>query len=196
MDDNFWYQDYTVLWRQDRLVEFFPVKDMSINEKLNALTRLAIYLGILFGLLYSDTNYLYIPVIAMLIIYIIWSGSPSAQKGGSDPTACPLQSPTTQNPFMNVLMTDYADNPQRKPAADVENPVVKAQMEIGFSEGLYRDVDDIWDKNNSQRQYYTNPSTTIPNDADSFMKWCYNTPYTCKDNNLESCGRYNPINAL
>ena len=195
MDDKFWYEDYNILWRKDRLVEFVPLKDMGINEKLNALTRLGIYLGILFGLFHSDTAYMYIPVITMFIIYIIWSGNRGAQKGGSQP-ACPLQEPTTQNPFMNVLMTDYADNPQRKPAADVENPVIKAKMEIGFSEGLYRDVDDIWDKNNSQRQYYTNPSTTIPNDADSFMKWCFNTPYTCKDNNWESCGRYNPINVL
>jgi hypothetical protein len=190
-EDKFWYDNYAVLFQANRLIEFVPNKDMTVNEKLNALTRLALYLGILLCFTFSDSTYIYTTLVSMLLIFLIWRNKP--QTGGSP--RCPLQEPTVQNPFMNVLMTDYVDNPQRRPAADVENPAIKAKMESDFSAGLYRDVDDIWDRNNSQRQYYTTPSTTIPNDADSFMKWCYSTPYTCKDNNTEMCGRYNPNNS-
>ena len=36
---------------------------------------------------------------------------------------------------------------------------------------------------NSQRQFYTLPSTTIPNDPNNdFGKWLYNSSQTCKEN--------------
>lgn len=195
IDDKFWKYDYAILYNRNRLVEFVPTKDMTVNEKLNALTRLAIYASVLLILYFQNIEYIYIALITMIIIYMIHSNHP--QHGGDNQVKpCPLQAPSKNNPFMNVLMTDYADHPQRKPAADVEDGRVKAEMETNFSNGLYRNSDDIWDRSNSQRQYYTNPSTTIPNDVDTFMKWCYNTPYTCKDNNLENCGRYNPNNVL
>jgi hypothetical protein len=191
-EDPFWKQDYTILYHKNRLIEFVPTADMKLNEKLNALTRLAIYGGILLAVLYSNVEFIYIPLIAMVIIAMLWTNHPDQQKGAGD--AC-LDKPTPHNPFMNVLLTDYVDNPQKKPAADLSDPEVKAQVETHFNAGLYRNADDIWDKKNSQREFYSNPSTTIPNDADAFMKWCFNTPYTCKDNNLEECGRkYNPRN--
>ena len=52
---------------------------------------------------------------------------------------------------------------------------------------LYKDVSDIFSKNNSQRQFYTTPVTTIPNDQGSFADWLYKTPPTCKENNGNQC---------
>jgi hypothetical protein len=193
MPDPFWKDNYSIVYDRRRLIEFVPTSTMTINEKLNSLTRLAIYSGILLSLLYKEIVYLYIPVVVMVMTFLLWRNHP--QRGGQPEPLCPLEEPTKNNPFMNVLMTEYTDNPQRSPAADVEDPAIKAKMETYFLDGLYRDSNDIWDKNNSQRQFYTNPSTTIPNDVDSFMKWCFNTPYTCKDNNLQECGRrYKPTN--
>ena len=98
-----------------------------------------------------------------------------------------LQLPTESNPFMNVLLNDYIENPDKKPAADVDNPHVRKEIERHFNQGLNRDIDDIWQKENSQRQYYTTPSTTIPNDRESFVNWCFSTPYSCKDGNISNC---------
>jgi hypothetical protein len=35
---------------------------------------------------------------------------------------------------------------------------------------------------NSQRNYFTMPWTTIPNDQEKFANWLYKNPDTCKEN--------------
>jgi hypothetical protein len=191
--DPFWLQDYNILFNKHKLIEFVPKGDMSTDERLNAVTRFLIYTGVLLSIIYKSVSYLYIPIIGMAIIYMVHRHNPDIF--GGDASEQPLQQPTQNNPFMNVLLTDYVENPSRAPAADIEDPDVKSKINEAFSTNLYRDVDDIWDRNNSQRQFYTNPATTIPNDRDSFMKWCYNTPNTCKDGNLPRCLRYEDVRA-
>ena len=194
-EDPFWIDDMEILFNKFRLIEFVPTADMSVNEKLNAVTRFLVYLGILLTIVYKTVTPIYIPIIGCVIIYLTHEYFPGkiVQTGNGDEEH--VQMPTRDNPFMNVLMTDYTDNPNRNPAGDVDLPKVQQLIDDNFSHGLYKDIDNIWDRNNSQRQYYTNPSTTIPNDRDSFMKWCWNTPYTCKDGNLEQCLRYEDVRA-
>lgn len=195
-DDPFWKDDITILFDVQRLIEFVPTSDMTVNEKLNAVTRFLTYAGILLSIIYSTPNFLYVPIIGMTLMFMTHQNYPGVLGSilaTEARSSAPMQQPTQNNPFMNVLMTDYAGNPERPPAADVEDPKVKVQMEKHFSNGLYRDIDDVWDHNNSQRQFYTNPATTIPNDRDSFMKWCWNTPYTCKDGNLVNCLKYEDV---
>ena len=193
--DPFWKDDINILFDKHRLVEFVPTKDMNVNEKLNAATRFLIYIGILMSIVYKTTKYIYIPMIGGVLLYIIYEHYPHLvdQVGGGDNGENSFQMPTEHNPFMNVLNTDYVDNPQRDPAADIDLPEVKKQIDTQFSKGLFKNVDDIWNRNNSQRQYYTNPSTTIPNDRDSFMKWCYTSPTTCKEGNLTKCLNYETL---
>jgi hypothetical protein len=197
--DKFWKDDLTVIFKTNRLIEFVPTNSMNMSEKLNAIARFFIYAGALLYLLYRDVNFLYMPLIVMALSYFVYMFNPDAASqsaGKTDPFLDELDKPTKENPFMNVRLTDIVDNPNKKPADDVDRPDIKKEIEKHFSAGLYKDVDDVWDKENSQRQFYTMPSTTIPNDQDSFAKWCYGTPYTCKDGNNEACGRYNYHNAL
>ena len=58
------------------------------------------------------------------------------------------------------------------------------KVEKDFNYNLYRDVSDLYNKNNSQRQYYTAPSTTIPNKQTEFAKWLYLAPPTCKEDTI------------
>jgi hypothetical protein len=190
--DPFWFNNPQILLDRHRLIEFVPTNDMNIDERLNSLARLAIYSSILMTVIYKDFNMLYIALISLVITYLIRQNYPYSQEGGDFDDAVQLmksqlQMPSKQNPFMNVLISDYVQNPSKLPAADVDNPHVKKEMEENFNHGLHRDINDIWGKGNSQRQYYANPSTTIPNDRDSFMKWCYNTPYSCKEGNISNC---------
>jgi Family of unknown function (DUF5762) len=186
-------RSYEILYSpKERLVEFIPTRDMSLNEKLNAIVRFSIYLSVLLFVYFSTARAFYVPLFVSLFTYYLWRNSPAmerkGQQGGGAPTEC--QQPTLENPFMNVLITDYTENPNRPPACDIDLPEVSKDMEAGFNNGLYKDVDDIWGRNNSQRQFYTTASTTIPNDRDSFMKWCYQTPPTCKEGAGERCNRY------
>lgn len=89
------------------------------------------------------------------------------------------QMPTVNNPFMNVMVTDYGNNPNRPPACDQQ--VVQNDIDNKWSNNLYRNVNDVWDKTNGQQSYETQNWTTIPNDRDAFQKWLFTIPYVCKD---------------
>jgi hypothetical protein len=96
---------------------------------------------------------------------------------------------------MNVLMSDYTQDPQRKEACDVSKPKVKKVVKQLFANNLYRDVSDIYDKNASDRNYYTMPSTEIPNNQEAFAQYLYGQGKTCKDGNGIKCHAniYRPI---
>lgn len=96
--------------------------------------------------------------------------------------------PTVDNPFMNVSLGDYNTMPNREVCGDVlDNQVLKNDIGHKFHNNLYQDVGDIWDRNNSQRQFYTMPNTSIPNKQKEFALWLYNRGPTCKEGNGYQC---------
>lgn len=96
--------------------------------------------------------------------------------------------PAPANPFMNVLIPEIKYNPDRPEAASVEDPIVKQQLDDMFRTNFFNDPTDVFGKSQDQRQFITMPSTSIPNDRESFMKWCYNiVPQNCKSGGREGC---------
>ena len=65
--------------------------------------------------------------------------------------------------------------------------MVKRDIKRYFEDGLFLDANDMYSKHNSQRQFYTVPGNSIPNDQDTFAKWLYATPKTCKEGNGLQC---------
>ena len=52
-----------------------------------------------------------------------------------------------------------------------------------FTERLYLDIDDIWQRQNGQRQFVTNPNTMIPNDQEGFARFLFDNPnHACREN--------------
>ena len=93
--------------------------------------------------------------------------------------------PNPHNPFGNPMPFD---DRKRKPACNtLRNPLMKQRVEVAFDEGVFRDVNDIFDKNNAKRQFNTLPATTYPHDQTSFANWLYKTPPTCKEGNGVQC---------
>lgn len=70
--DPFWFEDMSILFSKDRLVEFFPTKDMSLSEKLNSITRFGIYGGILLYMYNKKYIMLYIPIALLGLTKIIY----------------------------------------------------------------------------------------------------------------------------
>ena len=206
--DPFWVNYPSILIENSRLIEFIPLTDMSTFEKLNACMRFLLYVSLTLTILYWNISYMYISLIGGLLLFMIGSQQPTSKEQmmeqlntedqeaikngeyGMTGVGVPCVSPQKNNPFMNVLLTDYVDRPNRPPACSTEEKDIKQKVESDFGYNLYRDVDDVWDRNNSQRQYYTTPSTTIPNDRDSFMNWLYKPRYVCKDGDLNACLRW------
>jgi hypothetical protein len=106
-------------------------------------------------------------------------------SGASLPEFTP---PTSRNLFMNVLLDEIKYNPDRPEAATVGNPTVKQTMDDFFRVQWFSDPTDVFGKNQGQRQFITQPSTTVPNDQGSFADWLYKIPgKTCKEGGRAAC---------
>ena len=109
----------------------------------------------------------------------------SPYSGASLPDYTP---PTSRNLFMNVLLDEIKYNPDRPEAATVGHPTVKQTMDDFFRVQWFSDPTDVFGKNQGQRQFVTQPSTTVPNDQGSFADWLYKIPgKTCKEGGHQAC---------
>lgn len=82
---------------------------------------------------------------------------------------------TKDNPFGNSLPYDTIEK-QTLPVCPDEY-----KKDGNFAHNLYSNIDDLFDRNNSQRQYTTNPSSTRVNDQEAAMQFFYNCPYSTEN---------------
>lgn len=189
--DRFWYDDPSILLNFSRLDEFFPTRDMTIEEQLNSSVRLSIYISFVMYIYTFNANYLYITIITLIFTYMIYKNSDNTvtkeQYSNSEST---IVTPTIDNPLMNVLPEDYVKNPKREAISKLnnyKNKDIDDQIREKLNYNLYTDSSDIYGRNTSHRQFYTTPVTTIPNEQGKFANWLYKTPPTCKEGNGLQC---------
>lgn len=181
---KFWVENINVLFSKNNYLKFFPTMNMSTIEKLNATMRLSIYLGIALVLTTNNYKYTYLPIVIGLFTFGIYKFKLDKVENffnsyNKEEEEC--VKPTVNNPFMNANL--ITDDRKRPPAC---KPSVKIGKEIEdkFNTNLYRNVSDVFGKANGQRQFYTMPSTTIPNNQTAFAKWCYGVGPTCKEKTM------------
>lgn len=213
--DIFWLNDPAILTKT--YLQFIPTKNMTNNQRYNAMTLFAIYFLVLLLVFKKPIYWIYFPIIFMIIIIILHlmekktkkeSFTPIIETGyidsddnlrfsrvtgrltkGPDVTySC--RKPTIDNPFMNPPITDFNTDAPAACNSDDEN--IKNSITKSFNNNLYMDIDDAFDKMNSQRQFYTVPNTAIPNNQGDFANWLYRTPVTCKEDQ-EQCLRYEDL---
>jgi hypothetical protein len=211
--DNFWFDDAFILLDKERLTEFFPSQSnhTTLEERLNAIVRLSMYLSLMLYAYHKEPAYLFIFLITCVGSILVYKqekqhvkenmlSEPSLPKQAEEREDATCTPPTLDNPFMNATMKDYLnvdesnriiDRPQ---ACDTADPIIKKEMDRTFGHNLFTDVDDLFGKMNSQRQFYTMPSTTIPNKQGEFANWLYSNPKTCKEDQ-DYCLRYEDIRA-
>ena len=111
--------------------------------------------------------------------------------------------PTSENPFGNVLVSDYQDNVDKKPAPPSYNRNIQEQITMAAKKNVQEanpDHPNIADKlfkglgeelsfEQSLRPFSSNPSTTIPNDQGAFADFCYGSMVSCKEGNQFACAR-------
>lgn len=96
--------------------------------------------------------------------------------------------PSAKNPFMNVLIDELQYNPDRPAAAPIGSPLVKATLSDFFKVQWTSDPTDVFGRTQSQRQFYTMPNTSIPNDQGSYANWLYLIPgKSCKEGGKDQC---------
>jgi len=106
----------------------------------------------------------------------------------TSPGATVVTKPTARNPFMNVLLDELTYNP-KKPGADIiMQPMNQIILDDYFRVQWTSDPTDVFGRTQGQRQFYTMPSSSIPNDQGSYQNWLYLLPgKTCKEGGRDAC---------
>jgi hypothetical protein len=194
--EQIWYNDLSHLFNHQNYFEVLPLEHMSFEEKLNALVRFFVYLGVFLALIRADYRFLFLGVTGAMVSIVLYEYEQSKRRRAEkflesknldvvDNAVCARS--TVENPFMNPTLVDITESPNRPSACALDNARVQQQISDNFNARLFKDVSDVYDRMSSQREFYTVPSTTIPNDQEAFAKWCYSTGPTCKEGNGFQC---------
>ena len=191
MNELIWYEDPLHFLTNDNYFKIVPVSSMTLAEKLNALVRFFIYLGILLAVVKGDYRYVFFGIIASLISIALFEYDKKQRNNAErfleakkldivDNKVCKRS--TIDNPFMNPSLLDIHKG-DVAPACTLDNSRIRETVEKNFEARLYRDVSDLYGKMSSQRQYYTVPV----HDQGSFAAWLYGKGVTCKEGNGQQC---------
>lgn len=196
MSEKIWYEDVVRFLSPPQLFHILPLQTMTLEEKLNAITRFCLYLGVILSLVNLNAKFLFIGILAGLVSFVIYEFEKKERKTAEtflrnndiDIVHNRLCSRSTvENPFMNPTIVDIQDRPDRPEACSVSSCVVQEAIDKNYEKRVFRDVNDIFGRDISAREFYTVPSTTIPNKQDVFAEWLYGTGATCKEGNGLEC---------
>jgi hypothetical protein len=182
------------------MINFLPLINMSFKDKLLAIVNLIIFLSLVFSLIFKNFIFILLGIILLIFIFYIYLFDEEVKINTNetlsnrslafyDNKIC--VKPSIDNPFMNPSIIDYKNSNNNIKACPFDNKTISDNINNFFKEKVYKDVNDIYQRNFSERQFYTVPSTTIPNDRQSYEKWLYFRDKTCKEYNGIKC--YNNI---
>jgi hypothetical protein len=97
--------------------------------------------------------------------------------------------PTVDNPFTNIVFSDYLDASNIAEPCNTSDDNIAQDMQNLYNSSIYRSVGDVFERENSQRMFYTVPIRTVPNDQTDFANWLYKSGPTCKENS-QNCTYY------
>ena len=209
---EFWINDPHILFNDKKIFEIYPKSNMSRTEKFNAISRVIIYLTILVLFISRDYKIIFFSIIILFFIVIIYYylnkqdivKEKFSNNDMYDKYKHHFTNPENKNPLMNVLLPEIQDNPERNQGApsyndkvkDLINESTKNFVKKNFKddkidERLFNDLGDKIEFENSMRHFFTNPSTTIPNNQKEFAEFCYGNMASCKDGNKKECTNNN-----
>ena len=146
---QFWIYQPSVLLDKNNMTDLWPMPLMSVEQKLNAITRLVLLLTVLGFLVTKNINIIFTGFITLAIFVILYktqynlNASSNSSDGANANTSKKegfvnsqmynmlkphLTTPTIQNPMMNVLLPEISYNPTRDEAAPAYNPEVEKEI--------------------------------------------------------------------
>lgn len=222
MNTAFWINNPMILFNKDKIMEIWPLENMTMEEKLNSITRLVLLLTILGYLITKNIKIIVTGAITLFSLVLLYKMKMentlktnikdlNIKEGFTNPELYKMlrknfTEPTVTNPAMNVLLTEIDDNPNRKTAAPCYNKVVEKDMndktkefitnnfddKTNIDERLFKDLGDSFVFDQSMRTWNSTPNTTVPNDQKSFAEYCYGDMISCKDGDEIACTRSAP----
>lgn len=196
---QFWIKDPTILLNKYNLM-FWPTNSMNMNEKLNAITRLVILLCVSGFVATQNLNFIWISILTLGCIVAYYKLNNQSKENFEKQDFIKHTIPTDKNPLMNVLLPELNGNPNRKSALKsylpetekLINSKVKHQVSKHIDPRIFQGTNNELDLEYSMRNFYTNPSTTIPNDQEGFSQFLYGDMISAKEGNPIALSRQQP----
>lgn len=193
MNNVFWFDNPTILLKNKYITKIFPTNKDSLEEKLNAISRLIIFITLILYFIKPNYNlFLFSLFLLFLIIFIFKRKNKKNIKEGLETCILNrnynnLTMPTKTNPLMNVLLPEIQENPKRAMAApsfdcNMQDKINAAAIQ-STQQNLFKDLGDNLNFYNSMQRFYTTANTKIPNDQKAFAEFCYTNTAQCKDTN-------------
>lgn len=182
------------------ILNIMPEINMTIKDKLMIIIYMIIFIAVILTLIFKKLVFILIALSLIIIIFFVYIYDEKVKIDTNetlsnrnltiiDNKIC--VKPSIDNPFMNPSIIDYYNNNNNIKACDYNNKIIEDNVNNYFKTYVYKDVNDIYDREFSERQFYTVPASTIPNDRKSYEQWLYYRDKTCKENNGIQC--YNNI---
>jgi len=190
--NKIWYEDIKSIFQIENLIRFIPYSHYSIEDKLNSIWLFSLYFCILVFIYRGNVNIFLLFLFVSLLTYIIYKSffnnniNRFVNKNSNSNKLTQLENekyirnPTIDNPFMNANIVTKEEPDDTN--ANIFNKEVSNKMNDYYYDRLIRDIGDIYETSHSQRQFYTMPSTTIPNSQTEYANWLYGDALSCKDN--------------
>ena len=176
--ESLWIDDPANLFTKETWSKFVPTSCMDIPTAMNAIVRFTVYVSVILFMARGNTAYLLaIPlVLALTVLVVKFFPTARTLEAFTEKAGAKIRDytyPTGKNPFMNPLLTEILDNPNRPQAAPITSNEVRRQIESSFKQttDLYMDTSDKFDLAQAMRTFTTVQSGVIPNDQDGFLKF-------------------------
>jgi len=174
-----WFEDPQQLIRSDKIAQFWPNRDQTPEDRINASSRFVIYATCIVYLIRRDPRIFVLGVTILSVLYVLYKSKMVEETYGMAPSRrdAGCQLPTEDNPMGNVLVTDYTDAPNRLEACYY--PTVRKQVKsylddrITYDSGRSRSAHPQYQRNSAARQFVTAPVSNIPGDQTGFAEWLY-----------------------
>jgi len=192
--NKIWYEDIMDVFKLENLIRFIPFSHYSIEDKLNAIWLFSLYFCVLVFIYNGNINIFLIFIFVSIFTYIFYkslfkneiskfvngmNGTNSSKMNDIENDKY-IRKPTIDNPFMNANIVTKED--PNNVNDNIFDSDVSKKMNNLYYDRLIRDIGDVYETSHSQRQFYTMPSTSIPNSQDDYAKWLYGNVPSCKDN--------------
>lgn len=200
-DSQFWVTNPQDL----NLLKFWPCKNASAASNANSFTVLTFYVAVIGSIITKSYTPLYFGVLVtagIAVFYYLYYKPEGFERMHNlvYPTdynpglaTQDLRPPTQNNPFMNVNVTDYGKPQEYKnynryketiyPTPETEN--IRNEVQDDFTRGLFQNPSGkLFDRQNSQREYISQPVGEVPSRQNEFAQWLYGKEYVGKSGSI------------
>jgi len=177
-------------------MNIIPLVSMNFKEKILSIVFLIIFLSIILTFIFKEPIIILVAIVLIIFLFYIYLFDEKTKietnEHLNNRNLAVINNqicvkPSSENPFMNPSIIDYTNSNNNIKACPYNEKEIENNVNSYFKDTVYKDVNDIYERNFSERQFYTVPATTIPNDRQSFEKWLYYRDKTCKENNGIQC---------